>query len=173
MPPHQKSETLSGQLQQLLFSPRGGIEGLLLNVDSRPIQVSIEPGSADAQVLNGAVGKPIEIKASADHSPKTKAGAHPVYRLDSITRLAGKAFKPKGHARPVKGVVARIHYAKHGEPNGVILESGEFIHTRPPGMKKLMLEVGSKVVARGDTHMTVLGTVLIEAHEVNRVTLDE
>jgi hypothetical protein len=172
MPHNDKPGTLSGCLQQLLFSPKGGIEGLLLKVAHQPIQVSIEPGCADSRMLNDAIGKPIEVKASADHSPKTKEGAHRVYQLDSITKLAGKTFKSKGHEEPISGVVAMIHYAKHGEPNGVILESGEFIHTRPPGMKKLKLEVGSKVVAHGEARTTVLGTTMIEAHEVNRVTLE-
>jgi hypothetical protein len=171
MPNKDKSESLRGTLQQLLFSPKGGIEGLLLEVHSKPIQVSLEPGDADANALNDAVGKPIEVKASPDHSPKTKDGAHPVYQLDSITKLAGKAYKSNG-TQPTKGVVASIHYAKHGEPNGVILESGEFIHTRPHGMKKLKLDLGSKVVAHGEVRTTVLGTALIEAHEVNRVTID-
>ena len=170
MPHDAKSETLSGQLQQLLFSPKGGIEGLLLKVGSKSIQVSMGPATADA--LADAVGKSIEVKASADHSPKTKEGMHPVYKLDVITKIAGKAVKLSGDAHPISGVVATIHYAKHGEPNGVILESGEFIHTRPHGMKKLKLGVGSKVVAHGETRMTVFGTVLIEAHEVNRVTLE-
>jgi hypothetical protein len=166
-----KSESLSGQLQQLLFSPRGEIEGLLLTVDSKPIQVSMKPGSADANTLNGAIGKPIEVTASADHSPKTKGGAHPVYQLDRITRIAGKAC-PSNRPQPISGVVAKLHYAKHGEPNGVILESGEFIHIRPAGMRKLKLAAGSKVVAQGETRTTVLGTALIEAHEVNRVILE-
>jgi len=171
MPSNAKSQSLSGQLQRLLFSPKGAIEGLLLKVDSQPIQVSMKPGSADSKVLSSAVGKPIEVEASADHSPKTKNGAHAVYQLNSITKLAGKAFKSNG-TQPINGVVANIHYAKHGEPNGVILESGEFIYTRPPGMKKLKLRVGSKVIAHGEARTTVLGTPLIEAHEVNRVKLD-
>ena len=171
MPHNDKSESLSGHLEQLLFSPKGGIEGLLLKVDSKPIQVSMKPGSADANALNEAVRKPIEVKASADHSPKTKDGAHPVYQLDSITKLAGKTFKSNG-TQPIEGVVSHIHYAKHGEPNGVILESGEFIHTRPLGMKKLHLHVGSKVIAHGEARMTILGTSLLEAHEVNRVPLE-
>jgi hypothetical protein len=171
MPHNDKSECLSGYLEQLLFSPKGGIEGLLLKVDSKAIQVSMKPGSADANALNEAVGQSIEVRASADHSPKTKDGAHPVYQLGSITKLAGKAFKSNG-MKPIEGVVANIHYAKHGEPNGVILESGEFIHTRPQRMKKLNLRVGSKVVAHGEARTTVLGTSLIEAHEVNRVTLE-
>jgi len=171
MPHNDRSESLSGHLEQLLFSPKGGIEGLLLKVDAKSIQVSMKPGSADANALNEAVGKPIEVRACADHSPKTKDGAHPVYQLDSITKLAGRDFKSNG-TQPIEGVVTHIHYAKHGEPNGVILESGEFIHTRPPGMKKLNLHVGSKVIADGEARTTVLGTSLIEAHEVNRVTLE-
>jgi hypothetical protein len=167
-----KSETLSGQLEHLLFSPKGGIEGLLVKVGSTSIQVSMDPGTADAAVLAKAVGRAIEIKGSADDSPKTKQGAHPVYKLKVITKLAGKAVEPNDDINPVIGVVARIHYAKHGEPNGVILESGEFIHTRPPAMKKLKLKVGSKVVAHGELRMTVLGTSLIEAHEVNGRTLE-
>jgi hypothetical protein len=39
-------------------------------------------------------------------------------------------------------------------------------------MKKLKLRIGSKVVARGERRMTVLGTALIEAREVNRVTIE-
>jgi hypothetical protein len=167
-----KTETLSGQLQQLLFSPKGGIEGLLLRVGSKSIQVSMAQAPADARALAEVVGKSIEVTASADHSPKTKEGVHPVYKLDVITKIAGKAVKSRGDLHPINGVVATIHYAKHGEPNGVILESGEFIHTRPPGMKKLKLEVGSKVVAVGELRMTVLGTPLIEADEVDRVTLE-
>jgi len=167
-----KTETLSGQLQQLLFSPKGGIEGLLLRMGSKSIQVSMEQATADACALAEAVGKPIEVTASADHSPKTKESVHPVYKLDVITKIAGRAVKPNGDEHPISGVVATIHYARHGEPNGVILESGEFIHTRPPGMKKLKLEVGSKVVAHGEMRMTVLGTPLIEAREVNRVTIE-
>ncbi len=172
MPHHAKSETLKGDLQRLLFSPKGGIEGLLLTQGSKSLQVSMEHGTADFRALADAVGKPIEVTASADHSPKTKQAVHPVYKLELITKIAGKAMKPNGAEHPINGVVATIHYAKHGEPNGVILESGEFIHTRPAGMKKLKLDVGSKVVAHGETRMTVLGTPLIEAQEVNQVTLD-
>jgi hypothetical protein len=166
-----KAETLSGELQQLLFSPKGGIEGLLMKGGSTSIQVSMDPATVDASALADALGKPIVAQGSPDHSPKTKDGVHPVYKLEAITKIGGKALKPNGAGHPVSGVVASVHYAKHGEPNGVILESGEFIHTRPPGMKKLKLEVGSKVVALGEMRMTAIGTPLIEAHEVNRMAL--
>jgi hypothetical protein len=168
-----KIETLNGSLQQLLFSPKGGIEGLLLTVGSDSVQVSMAQGAADGRVLAKAVGKPIQLTASADHSPKSQAAAvHEVYKLKRITRIAGRGFKSSGDPRPISGRVAAVHYAKHGEPNGVMLESGEFIHTRPPGMKKLKLGVGAKVVAHGELRMTVLGTPLVEAGKVNGVTLD-
>jgi hypothetical protein len=48
----------------------------------------------------------------------------------------------------------------------------KFIHTRPHGMKKLNLHVGSKVIAHGEARTTILGTPLIEADEVNRVALE-
>jgi hypothetical protein len=171
MPHDHKSEILRGRLQRLLFSPKGAIEGLLLTIASKTVQVSLDPGNADAAALADSVGQSIEITATADRSAKTRKGAHPVFELDGITTLAGKAFAA-GDAAPVSGVVADIHYARHGEPNGVILQSGEFIHTRPPGMKKLKLQVGSTVVAHGPVRTTVLGTALVEAREVNRMTLD-
>jgi hypothetical protein len=172
MSPRAKAETLTGRLQQLLFSPKGGIEGMLIQLDATLVQVSMEPRTADVGALNEAIGKPIAVNALTDHSPKTKHGVHPVYQLVNITRLAGRTFKAAKDTPPVRGVVATIHYAKHGEPNGVILKSGEFIHTRPHGMKKLKLAIGSKVVARGERRVTVLGTALIEAEAVNRVTIE-
>jgi hypothetical protein len=168
-----KAQTFRGQLQQLLFSPKGGLEGLLITVRNKTLQVSMAPATAAVAALSQAVGRKIEVTAVPDHSPKTKEGAHPVFKLSAINKLAGKAFKAdaEDHDR-VSGVVASIHYAKHGEPNGVILESGEFVHTRPHGMKKLKLSVGSRVMARGERRMTVLGTALIEADQVNRVDIE-
>ncbi len=59
----------------------------------------------------------------------------------------------------------------HGQPNGVILETGEFIHLRPHGMTEAKLKVGSRVNAVGEIKMTVLGTRLLEARQINRIDL--
>jgi hypothetical protein len=172
MPTRSKPKTLSGRLEQLLFSPKGGVEGLLLTVRDQPLQVSMEPATGDPGMLARAVGQSIEVTAVPDHSPKTREAAHPVFKLSAINKVAGKAVKSNGERRDrVSGIVASIHYAKHGEPNGVILDSGEFVHTRPHGMKELKLHVGSKVEARGERRMTALGTGMIEARRVNRVTI--
>ena len=173
MPHHSTIQTLSGRLRQILFSPKGSLEGFLIEVEGSPIQISITPGSVDAVAIGKSVGKTIEVKARRDHSPKAKHGVHPVYQLQSVTKIGWKSPASKdGEDISIRGVVTAIHYAKHGEPNGVILEAGEFVHTRPDGMKKLKLKIGSRVAVRGETRMTILGTPLIEAREVNRVTLE-
>jgi hypothetical protein len=172
MPHGRKLEALRGELQRLLFSPKGGIEGLLLRVKSKTIQVAMKQEEAHATALQQAIGKPVELTASRDHSPKTKHSAHPVYKLHTIKSLAGIAAAPAANIPAVYGVVAAIHFSKHGHPNGVILESGEFIHTRPPGMEKLKLKVGSKVAVHGELRLTTLGTSLVEAIEVNRMRID-
>ena len=56
----------------------------------------------------------------------------------------------------IKGVVASWHLALHGEPNGVILETGEVIHLQPHGMVAAGLDIGSKVNAVGELRTTVL-----------------
>lgn len=54
----------------------------------------------------------------------------------------------------------------------MILETGEFVHLCPHGMRATELEVGSKVNATGTTRMTVLGTILLEANRVNQVEIE-
>jgi len=173
MPRELKTQALMGSLQQLLFSPKGGIEGLLLSTDEGLVQISMKPDTVPVKALGAAVGEAIRVLARLDRSPKAAQGVHPVYVLEAITHLAGKPLREagKGQGAATRGVVAAIHFAKHGEPNGVILETGEFVHTRPPAMKKLKLRVGSKIVAKGERRATVLGSTLIEAREVNRVTI--
>jgi hypothetical protein len=145
---------------------------MMLRVDSRIVQVSMRHEQADAKALQQAIGKAIVLRASADHSPRARKGAHPVYKLHAMAKLAGKKVALNGDSHSISGTVAAFHYAKHGEPNGVVLKSGEFIHTRPLGMKKLKLKVGSKVTAHGEVRVTVLGTSLVEARQVNGVMLE-
>ena len=73
----------------------------------------------------------------------------------------------EGHAS-YSGTVVRLNFARHGEVNGVVLDSGHFIHTRPDGMAKLQLAVGDRVEAQGDALPLVNGTgMVVEAITVN------
>jgi hypothetical protein len=95
-----------------------------------------------------------------------------VFRFEAFADAAGLAMPAAGPDRvTIKGVVAALHYARHGEANGVVLEGGEFIHLRPQGMARLGLEVGANVIAVGEVRDTVLGTRLLEARQVNRIEL--
>lgn len=168
--PRTKSELLSGTCQGLLFSPKGGIEGLLLKTAGHIVQISMPAEIGAAMAQKTGPGKRLRVLATADHSPKTAEGAHPVFQLEALADAAGRAIDWPAEAdglTAIRGTVARIHYAKHGQPNGVVLESGEFIHLRPHGMAAVGIGVGAKLSARGELRMTVLGTRMLEARHAN------
>ncbi len=168
------SQLLSGTCRQLLFSPKGGIEGVLLSVKGKTVQVSMGPAEGVALAGLTAPGKRLRLLATADHSPKTADAVHPVYQLQALADGAGQpADWPDADAEgaTLKGVVAALHYARHGQPNGVVLDSGQFIHVRPHGMAATALAVGDKVRAVGQLRNTVLGTQMLEARRVNGVDI--
>ena len=170
MPKQSPAELLVGTCQYLLFSPKGSVEGILMTTQGRTVQVSTSAEIGAAMARKTGPGKRLRLFAIADHSPKTAEGDHPVYQFESLAGADGLALEwPVGDegATSMKGVVARIHYAKHGQPNGVVLDSGEFIHLRPHGMAAIGLGVGAKVSATGEMRMTVLGTRMLEARHAN------
>jgi hypothetical protein len=168
----QATELISGTCQRFLFSPKGGIEGVLVKVKGAIVQVTVDPALGTELLRNKGPGKRLRLLAVADKSPKSKGAAHPVLRFEAFADAAGLAIEAAGPDRvTIKGVVAALHYARHGEANGVILEGGEFIHLRPQGMAQLGLEVGSSVNAVGEVRDTVLGTRMLEARQVNRIEL--
>jgi hypothetical protein len=169
-----KSERLSGTLTQVLLSPKGVIEGILLSIRGKPVQISTVPGVIDDYAKLLVFGKRVVASASADHSPRTKEGSHPVYKLQKLTKIGTKTLRASSRSADtvvLKGLVAALHYARHGEPNGVVLESGDFVHLRPHGMEKSGLTIGARVLAKGERRLTVLGTTLLEAHEINHVKI--
>ena len=168
------SEFIVGTSKHLLFSPKGGIEGVLLKVGRAVVQITIEPGIGAIFAGLAAPGKRVRLLASPDRSPKTKHAAHPVFQFESLADAEGREIELPDEDNTnatVKGVVATVHFARHGQPNGVVLESGEFVHLRPDGMQQLELTIGMKVTAIGALRMTVLGTRLLEARRVNGIDL--
>ncbi len=167
-------EFIHGTCQQLLFSPQGDIEGALVKMKGSVVQVSVPADQGLALSQATGPGRQLRVLAVADHSPKTAQGAHPVFKFASFADVTGTPIAgPDGEPgeTTIQGVVGAWHYALHGEPNGVMLETGEFIHLRPHGVVAAGLDIGSKVKAVGELRMTVLGTRMLEAHRVNRVDL--
>jgi hypothetical protein len=165
-------EFISGTCQQLLFSPKGEIEGVLLKAKSGIVQLVFAPEGGGELMRGKAPGSRLRVLALADRSPKARSAAHAVYRFECFADAGGLALAPADPGQAtIKGMVTAVHFARHGEPNGVVLEGGEFIHLRPKGMAQLALEVGSRVIAIGAVRNTVLGTRMMEARWVNRVEI--
>ena len=116
------------------------------------------------------IGQNVEATVEAEKT-KGRQGDHPVYRLVSLTGSDGKPliFAEPGdmEVETCRGSCKRINYSRDGEANGVILDSGDFIHLTPAGMKNAGLKVGDQVTAEGPASLMPLGQKLIEATSVN------
>jgi hypothetical protein len=168
------AEKFHGLLQEFNFSPKGGVEGFLLHADGKTIQVNVTPDVGFA-VVRG-IGQHVEVTVVPEPATSKHAkGDHPVYSLVTLTGADGKALihagASDGETATVHGSVKRINYARHGEPNGVILDTGDFVYLKPEGMKSMELKVGDKVTAEGVSAMMPLGQQVIEAKTVNGTAL--
>lgn len=130
-----------------------------------------------------------EIELNVGPEPKVvdyPKGEHPVYRLITFAGEPGERATSGGprhkppHPSPgqspgqpieVTGTVERLNYAKHGEANGVVLDTGDFVHLKPDGMKKVGLRVGDQVAAKGRGKSFLAGTRAIDAEIVNGIAL--
>ena len=155
------------------FSPKGGIEGVLLAVDGERVQVNFGKHSHVAHVI--AVGQEIEMTVEHDSLCKDHApGGHSVYRFVRLESADGEAHQHKNHEDTgvvtVTGMVHRLNFTKHGEPNGVVLETGDFVHLKPDGMHRARLKIGQLVTAQGNTRPTWNGKLAIEAKTVKQAS---
>jgi hypothetical protein len=73
----------------------------------------------------------------------------------------------------VRGEVVGLNYAKRGEVNGAILETGDFVHLRPHGAKAIGLKVGQTLEAEGEVRPGWAGCRVIEARRANGVSLEK
>lgn len=168
------SEFINGICTMVLFSPKGAVEGAMMKHNRQLVQVNVRPDLGDALARAAVPGNRLRLLAAPDQSPKTQHSRHPVFNATSMANAVGEAITPSKveHADVrIAGVVASVHFARHGQPNGVLLEGGDFIHLGPTGMEKAKLTEGSAVNAVGELRTTRLGTRLLDAHRVNRINL--
>jgi hypothetical protein len=155
-------------VRQHNFSPKGDIEGLLLDTDTGPVQVNFPHGpeaGAHPTPSSGAAGR--LVVAADHHAAKHEPGDHPVFEFVADADAGPEAAS----GNRAEGVVVRLNYARHGEPNGVVLDTGDFVHLKPHGMRRVALAVGRRVVAEGPARPTVTGHRAIEAQVVNGVEI--
>lgn len=160
--------SLEGRLQHLLYSPRGRVEGALLDVDSVPVQFVLAPHDEAAAQAFAALRPGQSLVAEGTVVPARGDAPHEVYALERLVAVDGQPPAVQEAVRQVQGRVVRLHHARHGEPNGVVLDSGDFVHTRPDGFARLGLKPGDAVTASGPARALQDGAGhVVEAHTVN------
>lgn len=165
-PPAHETRTLTGTVRQHNFSPKGEIEGLVLDTTDGVVQVNFPHGPDAPQRTAPAPGTAVRLVVAPDHrAADHDPGDHPVFEFVADADAGPEALPG------AEGVVVRLNYARHGEPNGVILDTGDFVHLKPHGMRLVPLAVGTRVVAQGASRPSVTGRRVIEATVVNGVTV--
>lgn len=146
---------LEGKFLHPIYAPHGEIEGVMIASRVGPVQVVFERHDEDpALIFQGLTLGQVVVIDSRPKPPSPKGEAeHPVHVFISLVSVDGaptpqRQFPPEGPA--YRGNVVRLNYARHGERNGVVLDSGDFIHTKPQGMAQLDLKPGDRVEADGD-----------------------
>ena len=162
-------QELDGTFEQFNFSPKGSYEGLLVRKKHRLVQLNFP--SEFAGQLAQMVSKGDQIRATAELYKDDGDGAHPVYNL--LTISAGNGVKLSiAEGELIRGKVKRLNYAKHGEPNGAVLDTGDFVHLKPHGAKLIDLKVGQMLEVSGEAKPMIVGNRrVIEAETVNGIAL--
>jgi len=166
--------SLEGRFQHLLHSPRGEVEGVMIDVDGVPAQFTFGKNDERAARAFEALrpGQALVVEGTVAPAPRHGEAAHEVYALERLVSIDGTPAAPDEAVRRAQGRVARIHHARHGEPNGVVLDSGDFVHMRPDGFAALPLQTGDAVEASGPARpLRGAAGHVIDARTVNGQTL--
>ncbi len=162
--------SVEGTFQHLIYSPKGAIEGVMIETDGVPTQFVTDPQDPTVAERFAGLrpGQALTIEGTeAAPSPKGESD-HTVYRFERLASVDGRDTEPLRAHDGTRGTVVRFNHAKHGEPNGVVLDNGDFVHTRPDGLKRLGLQIGDTVQAEGPARPLVDGAGrVIEAVSVN------
>ena len=80
--------------------------------------------------------------------------------------------KQPNHSQQIEGVVKHLNFAKNGDPNGAVLDSGHFVHMKRRAARTIELRVGQKLRVEGKSRgRGSAGHQVIEAAIVNGIDL--
>lgn len=160
----------TGTIETLNVSPKGFHEGFLLRTGKRIVQINLAKDSRGAPEngLSQGVQITVEIEPEEPHGEP----CHDVFRLVRLLGANGESPEGAKHeSQNFSGRVETLNYALHGEVNGGILDSGDFLHLKPGGARALKLKVGMQVDGKGRTKPMVGGHSVIEAELVNGIVI--
>ncbi len=165
------ANSYQGTLQSFNYSPKGSLEGLLLETKDGILQFNFPHEYAEH--IAKLVDPGDKVTVIGDPHPDDRPGDHPVFQLNSIEPKKGNAFSVNGKAT-FEGKVARFNYALHGECNGVVLKNGDFVHLKPRGAELAELEIGQKVEVEGTAKPLIVGKGrVIEAFVINGIVIED
>ena len=164
-----KGHRIHGVLKSFNVSPKGSYESLLVGADGKTLQVNFPQHSATYVVQSANLDEVIAIRVQVQE-PNPHA-EHPVFQLLSLEGADGTMLdlRENGH---FSATVKHLNYALHGEVNGAMLDTGDFLHVKPHGAKAIYLRPGMKVIGRGPTRPMMGGGKVIEAEEVNGLKIE-
>jgi hypothetical protein len=178
---HEKAEkdgqvwSIEGIVLHPIYSPKGGIEGVMLDADGVPVQFVFGHGP-DGAAAFGKVepGQRVTLEGSEARPWPEGENAHAVYGFKRLAGIDGKAADDGGQPTHTRGKVVRMNYGRHGEANGVLLDSGDFIHVRPDRFATLGIAPGDQVEASGPGRPLADGSGrVIDAEALNGKLLDK
>lgn len=159
---------LRGSFRQPLFSPSGRLEGLLLEVGQRTAQIVLESGHVPPPLSRIEVGQFLSLEA-VEVADEPGERRHPIYAFRALIAIDGK---PAQTAPAVlRGRVTGINYARDGQADGVMLDSGDFVHLGTDGFRLAELAPGHQVLATGYPQRMAGGGHFLEATRVNGIPL--
>jgi hypothetical protein len=164
---------VSGVFLSFNLSPKGIPEGFVCRQGKSTFQVNFPPE------LTNEVAKRVSegVKVEAEVTPFRDAEeeAHPVYELRSLMSGDQLLVVDGGGEEDVHvaGTIVRLNYAKRGEVNGAILDTGEFVHLRPHGARELELKIGQQLKAEGEVRPGWAGARVIEATRANGISIEK
>lgn len=167
--------SIAGVYRHPIYSPKGGIEGFMLDADGVPAQFVFGHGPDGSVALGTLVpGQRITVEGAEARPWPQGEGAHAVYAFKRLAAIDGKQAQPGGAPVHVRGKVVRMNYARHGAANGVLLDSGDFVHVRPDRFSTLGIALGSEVAAHGPARDLADGSGrVIDAVEFNGEPVDQ
>ncbi len=174
---HAASQSLHGLILSFNLSPKGVPEGILLRLKEGPapvVQVNFPPELAGQVTQLAGEGDLVSIDVVPFRD--AEADTHPVFELLKLSLADGRSITAEGAPEAdvvVRGVVKRINHARRGEPNGAILDTGDFVHLRPHGAKQIGLKLGQQIEAAGEVRAGWSGHRVIEAHTANGVAIEK
>ena len=160
----------TGTIEALNVSPKGFYEGFLLRTGKKIIQINLpkEEHGTSGEGLNPGDRVTVEVEPE---SPRGEP-VHEVFRLVGLPGANDHLAKGDKHGtRHFSGRIERLNYALHGEVNGGMMDSGDFLHLKPEGARSVKLTTGMKVNGRGSSRPMLGGHSVMEATEVNGIEI--